>query len=204
MDPLAEEDYEISPYAYCGNNPVNRIDPDGRMSKDLPEHPRMDERFFRILDRMQKKAPENFHYYSDNSLKNKPNKGKIYNVEGDKEKSGSGIIMCKALSTCSVLLLDDNTIVGVVDDVAIPFILVKGIYDAFNITDNASDSGKSEKHGDRGRAKTKTEKQIQELENKLNDAKGNEKMKLKKKIDNIKRDAQRKAKGEEHSRGNKR
>lgn len=30
MDPLAEEYYHISPYAWCGNNPVNAIDPDGR------------------------------------------------------------------------------------------------------------------------------------------------------------------------------
>ena len=30
MDPLCEKYYSISPYAYCGGNPVNRIDPDGR------------------------------------------------------------------------------------------------------------------------------------------------------------------------------
>ncbi len=30
MDPLCEKYYSISPYAYCANNPVNRIDPDGR------------------------------------------------------------------------------------------------------------------------------------------------------------------------------
>ena len=30
VDPLAEKFYNISPYAYCHNNPVNRIDPDGR------------------------------------------------------------------------------------------------------------------------------------------------------------------------------
>jgi len=30
MDPLAEKYYEVSPYAYCHNNPVNRVDPDGR------------------------------------------------------------------------------------------------------------------------------------------------------------------------------
>lgn len=29
-DPLAEKDYGINPYAYCSNNPVNRVDPDGR------------------------------------------------------------------------------------------------------------------------------------------------------------------------------
>jgi RHS repeat-associated protein len=31
MDPLTEGYYNISPYAYCGNNPVNFIDPDGRI-----------------------------------------------------------------------------------------------------------------------------------------------------------------------------
>ncbi len=30
MDPLAEKYYSISPYAWCGNNPVNFVDPDGR------------------------------------------------------------------------------------------------------------------------------------------------------------------------------
>ena len=30
IDPLAEKYYSISAYAWCGNNPVNAIDPDGR------------------------------------------------------------------------------------------------------------------------------------------------------------------------------
>ena len=30
MDPLAENYYHISPYAWCGNNPVNMVDQDGR------------------------------------------------------------------------------------------------------------------------------------------------------------------------------
>ena len=30
MDPLCEKYYGISPYAYCGGNPINKIDPDGR------------------------------------------------------------------------------------------------------------------------------------------------------------------------------
>jgi RHS repeat-associated core domain len=40
VDPLAEVYYSISPYAYCNNNPINKIDPDGRGVNDnnlLPE-----------------------------------------------------------------------------------------------------------------------------------------------------------------------
>ncbi len=33
MDPMAEKYYSISPYAYCANNPINVIDPDGREIK---------------------------------------------------------------------------------------------------------------------------------------------------------------------------
>lgn len=31
MDPMAEKYYNVSPYAYCGNNPILRIDDDGRI-----------------------------------------------------------------------------------------------------------------------------------------------------------------------------
>jgi RHS repeat-associated protein len=34
MDPLAEKYYDISPYAWCGNNPVKFVDPDGRIIVD--------------------------------------------------------------------------------------------------------------------------------------------------------------------------
>ena len=30
VDPLSEKYYGVSPYAYCGNNPMNAFDPDGR------------------------------------------------------------------------------------------------------------------------------------------------------------------------------
>jgi RHS repeat-associated protein len=35
VDPLCEKYYNVSPYAYCGNNPVNRIDPDGKDEWEL-------------------------------------------------------------------------------------------------------------------------------------------------------------------------
>ena len=33
VDPLAEKYYHVSPYAYCGGDPVNYVDPDGRTVK---------------------------------------------------------------------------------------------------------------------------------------------------------------------------
>ena len=30
IDPLAEKHYNVSPYVYCADNPVNAVDPDGK------------------------------------------------------------------------------------------------------------------------------------------------------------------------------
>lgn len=37
VDPLAEKFYSVSPYVYCGNNPINLIDPDGK--REWPINP---------------------------------------------------------------------------------------------------------------------------------------------------------------------
>ncbi|MBP0018079.1 MAG: DUF4157 domain-containing protein [Cyanobacteria bacterium SBLK] len=66
------------------------------------------------------------------------------------------------------------------------------------------DSSKNEKHGDDGRALSKAEKYITELEEKLETATGKEKTKILNKIKKIKRNAEKKKKGTEHSRGVKR
>ena len=38
MDPMAENYYHISPYAWCGNNPMAFVDPDGRVVIDIQGH----------------------------------------------------------------------------------------------------------------------------------------------------------------------
>ncbi len=83
--------------------------------------------------------------------------------------------------------------------------------DAAKTGDKAGDAakqrkgnGKNEKHGDGGRAKTKSEKQIEELEKQMKEASKKERTQIKRKIIRIRQDADKKAKGEEHSRGRKR
>ena len=39
LDPLANKYYGISPYAFCANNPINFVDPDGRASGDPVREP---------------------------------------------------------------------------------------------------------------------------------------------------------------------
>ena len=47
VDPMAEKYYGISPYTYCGNSPVNRIDPTGMIWDDVKEA----ERLKRMIDK---------------------------------------------------------------------------------------------------------------------------------------------------------
>ena len=62
VDPMCEKYYNVSPYAYCGNNPVRYIDPDGR---------RVDDVYFNEdgyeLFRVKKDGPNN--YYVINTTK---------------------------------------------------------------------------------------------------------------------------------------
>jgi len=70
---------------------------------------------------------------------------------------------------------------------------------------NISGASKNERHGDGGRAQAKADKQLSDLQNRLTNATSRkEKMEIRRKINNIKKDAERKRHGEEHSKANKR
>ena len=60
MDPLCEEHYNISPYAYCGGNPVRRVDPDGR---DWISAMYEGERFVYYDSRVHSEADISKYYY---------------------------------------------------------------------------------------------------------------------------------------------
>lgn len=61
-----------------------------------------------------------------------------------------------------------------------------------------SDAGKSDPHGDSGRSLEKAEKRVKELEAQLTGANKKDQKKIKQKIQNIIKDAQKKKKGETH------
>jgi RHS repeat-associated protein len=58
MDPLCEKYYWISPYAYCGGDPVNRIDPDGM---DIWEVNAQGE----VVNRIKDKTQDSFYMVDD-------------------------------------------------------------------------------------------------------------------------------------------
>ena len=58
MDPLCEKYYSVSPYAYCFNNPVKFIDPDGKKVLIWYQDKRGKNRYF-VFNGTQRRAPQN-------------------------------------------------------------------------------------------------------------------------------------------------
>ena len=89
----------------------------------------------------------------------------------------------------------DGRITGLAPKIGFPPLVGKG--KGFKVGSGKS-STKGMPHGDGGRALTQAEKRIMELEKQLQTATGKEKKELTKKIINIRKNAERKAKGETH------
>ena len=58
IDPLCEKYYSVSPYAYCENNPIRNIDPDGRYVLIWYQDRQGNDHSF-LYDGTQKKVPNN-------------------------------------------------------------------------------------------------------------------------------------------------
>ena len=54
IDPLCEKYYDVSPYAYCNNNPVNLIDPNGMKWEDQKEADKLNERISKRISKIEK------------------------------------------------------------------------------------------------------------------------------------------------------
>ena len=53
-DPLAEKYYSVSPYAYCGNDPINRVDPTGMIWEDKKEIERLKAQIAKKMESIKK------------------------------------------------------------------------------------------------------------------------------------------------------
>ena len=82
MDPLCEKYYNISPYAYCGNNPVRYVDPDGRRFDDVYYNERGNE-----LYKKKKDGPDNYYV-----IKTTKKSNEIYTDASPKQKGCSNPI----------------------------------------------------------------------------------------------------------------
>ncbi|MFR8632528.1 MAG: RHS repeat-associated core domain-containing protein, partial [Barnesiella intestinihominis] len=72
MDPLCEKYYSISPYAYCNNNPVKYVDPDGRDIWEIND-------VGKIVNRIKDKTQDAFYM-----VDNKGNRTYTTDVDGNK------------------------------------------------------------------------------------------------------------------------
>jgi hypothetical protein len=126
VDPLADVQHSISlsPYHFVANNPVNNIDPDGldwyrnnesgevhwqEGSDELDGH-------FNIGAEYIMEGTKDFIVHNQNEVVSTISKSSLESVDQSN-------VMAVALVTSSVLLADDATVIGVVDDIAIPVIL---------------------------------------------------------------------------------
>lgn len=169
---------------------------------------------------------QNGDYYdfgSDGSVSNIDegsigDESQVVDVESSWETESEGSVQAQGESRASqlgaafVLSQGDSPIIGPGDVLALG-LLAKVIFNSITGADEiqettqvlkfATNSSKNERHGDDGRAKEKAERQIADLEAQLANASGSEAKKIKQKIINVRRTAQKKKKGEEHSRGKK-
>lgn len=221
IDPLSENSYSVNPYAYCLSNPFNRIDPTGMSSRYNWKTKRYeDEDGNEVsweevqaeyqLDGMPSPAVDGLN---DRGFSNETDDGgNVDAISGAAPKVTSLKIIEPNATTVIPVVMPWKSLAGE----AFGNIISRFIGPAFLIftlqgdsspayVKEAKDSSNSEKHGDGGRALSKDEKKIKDLEDRLNQSRSNkERQELKQKIKNIRQNGERSRKGEEHSRGVKR
>jgi len=194
VDPMSDYYPDYSPYVFCGNNPIIYVDEIGTEFVDFS--------FCFYQDPPQKKDPE------------KPNtKENPYEIEevvitAPKEQRTRRAQWVNIISAPVSFYYVEKVVTAIINASVIPtiFVSLATLMQGDTSPNQYSKSnGKNESHGDNGRALEKADKQIKDLEKQLKRTKNNRERKIiKKKIENIRKSAQKKKSGENHSNTNKR
>ena len=199
VDPMSDYYPDNSPYVYCGNNPITYIDEIGmdfidfNLEKSLYEDPPQK------TDPQKPNSKNNPYVLDEVEVKTKTRQ------ESSKPKK-SGSITIPFLPFLFTHVGEAIETVVSSSCVASVFVGLSTLMRGDTRPQQYSKSnGKNEPHGDNGRALEKAEKQIKDLENQMKHAKNNrERNIIKKKIENVRKSAQKKQSGENHSNANKR
>ena len=207
-DLMCEKYYDWSPYAYCMGNPIKYIDMDGRESSVSDwlsiQNFNMDIYNKQVFSSASSVHVPQFvleHLFID-SYKIEDNPQKSEKTEKKKSATALPIPILTTLGTAAEAF--GTTVVSYIGPIFI-ILTLQGDSSPKRTVDEATDSSKNEKHGDDGRAKAKSEKQIKDLEQQKELAKNKkERQALEKTIRNIRQTGELKNKGEEHGRNSKR
>ena len=222
MDPLYWKHYSVTPYSYCNGNPLRYIDPEGAdfWDKVLGYTIGLATNFIPFSGNLRDVyAPTDPTDYN-NALKMADS---VSEVAGSAMVVGGAAAVAARSATAEAGLIVSATGIGStaglvtvaaggVIDVTGTLSVTAGTAVVLSARNNSSKgyergkvSGKNERHGDNGRSLSKSQERIRELKLELQNSKSRkERQRIKKTIDNIKQDAGRKERGEEHSRMHKR
>ncbi len=222
MDPKADLKPWQSPYLYGRNNPLRYVDPDGKEERD------------KIMGALIGTATDIIPFSTAARSWYTPTDAADYNAAlqftdnafiaigesmTDAGKGGAAVGTAVA-ATGGMLVVGSGGSAVIVGGAAVAagatltgissISGAAGTFMKMNATNNKAkgyDKGasKNERHGDGGGGMAKVNKQIESLTNRIQStASKREKVQLKNKIDRIKKNAEKKRHGEEHSKANKR
>ncbi|MCE1189685.1 MAG: RHS repeat-associated core domain-containing protein [Ignavibacteria bacterium] len=213
IDPKADQYSGWSPYNYCTNNTLGNIDPDGEGIMDFVKG------FVSAMAGNANPLSKTTTVESYNGNQTHYAAGRVVGdcvsvLTGLTEsaagatEAGGGVVVTATGAGAAVgvpaIAMGSALVVHGGLTVTTAATNLGADLSSMQSNSNGNSNSKNEKHGDGGRAKTKAEKQIDQYKEQLKDATGREAKKIEQKIKNVRQNAEKKAKGEEHSRGEKR